>query len=162
MTVESAKQATIGRDTIDVESEKCLHRSWWFECYAADIGFLRGGSLQFYHLSHARIGSRTYGSRDVTSAAHGIAEKLDDAVDVFPNPATSRVDVAFYLQAAGNATLRIVSMTGREVAEVKLGYYSSGQHQFSSDISSLAAGAYILRLETNDGPTSASLFAVVR
>ncbi len=66
----------------------------------------------------------------------------------FPNPASGEVTFAFSLQTDGRVTLTVYDLAGRRVAEVADGDLTAGRHTLTWDASSIASGAYIVRLVT--------------
>ena len=78
-----------------------------------------------------------------------------------PNPATSRTTLAFRLAAPGRASLTVFDVRGREVARLADGPHGAGEHRVPFDTSQLAAGVYVVRLQTESGTESQRL-AVAR
>ncbi|MEL6615647.1 MAG: T9SS type A sorting domain-containing protein, partial [Bacteroidota bacterium] len=78
-----------------------------------------------------------------------------------PNPVSGTATVAFELDVAGPATLRLFDVTGREVATVAEGEFTAQSHTATLRTSGLASGVYVLRLEAA-GEIATSRIAVVR
>ncbi len=63
-----------------------------------------------------------------------------------PNPFNASTALSFKLQAAGNVSLAIYDIAGREVTVLAEGWYPTGSYQFTWDASSMASGVYFARL----------------
>jgi len=86
-------------------------------------------------------------------SAVGIAEALtqDIGIDVFPNPASDRIEVVY--GASGRLTLELVDATGRTVQVRELGQRAPGVHRDVVDIAGQPAGLYVLRIRNEAGET---------
>ena len=79
---------------------------------------------------------------------------LDNAISAYPNPATDMVQVKLeFSQPYSDVKLRLLDNLGRVV------YYKALTQTFSThvepvNVSSLAAGTYMLQVETIDGQRS--------
>ncbi len=65
----------------------------------------------------------------------------------YPNPFNSTSKINFALEAAGNATLVLYDLSGREVMQISNGSFTAGNHSVMLQADALSAGMYILRLE---------------
>ena len=79
---------------------------------------------------------------------------------VAPNPVRGRATVPFTLDRPGPATLRLLDVQGRTVAQVPRGALAAGAHTAPLDVSGLAPGVYLLRLETGRDARTVSLTVV--
>lgn len=84
-------------------------------------------------------------------AAEGGAEGGLSLGPVAPNPVTGRARVPFRLAEGGAVTLRLVDVQGRTVRTLAEGPYGAGAHAARLDAAGLAAGLYLLRLDTPRG-----------
>lgn len=84
-------------------------------------------------------------------AAGGGAEGGLSLGPVAPNPVAGRARVPFTLDAGGAVALRLVDVRGRTVRVVAEGAYGAGAHAAPLDAAGLAAGLYLLRLDTPRG-----------
>ena len=80
---------------------------------------------------------------------------------VTPTPAINNVAVGFALEHTGPAVLRILDLSGREVARPYSGRLSAGEHTLSWDAADVPAGAYFAVLEMN-GAVSVARIVVQR
>ena len=68
---------------------------------------------------------------------------------LFPNPASSEVNLCFDLPEAATVRIRMLDLTGRVVAEVsEHQVYSTGTHTLAIPTAALAQGAYLVELRT--------------
>jgi hypothetical protein len=67
----------------------------------------------------------------------------------FPNPASDGATIGFELDAPGHARLLLFDVLGRQVAVLADGERGAGEHRLHVDLSALAAGTYVYRLEVN-------------
>lgn len=65
-----------------------------------------------------------------------------------PNPARGLVWLAFETEAAGDLSLTVVDLLGREVATLARGPHAAGEHIAALDTRPLAPGVYLVRLIT--------------
>ena len=96
-----------------------------------------------------------------TSAEGGLQARSIRIEGTFPNPVASTARVDFELDEAGSASLRLFDVTGREVAVLAEGDFAAAQHSASLNVSALASGVYVLRLEAG-GEIATARLAVVR
>ncbi len=66
----------------------------------------------------------------------------------YPNPFNPSTNINYALPEAGNITLVVYDMLGREVATLIDGYQSEGFHSINFNASSLSSGVYLYRLTT--------------
>lgn len=78
-----------------------------------------------------------------------------------PNPVRERAEVHFSLEKAGEASLVLYDVLGREVAVLAGGQMEAGAHTASVDASSLPSGVYVYRL-SSQGRTLVSTLTVAR
>jgi hypothetical protein len=65
----------------------------------------------------------------------------------YPNPFNTITTITYDLSKAGNASLRVSDILGREVAVLKDGFVEAGTHRVTFDGSKLASGIYFVRLD---------------
>ena len=71
------------------------------------------------------------------------------SLEVFPNPATSTINVNYNFSANTPAAIRVTDVTGRVVLNKDLGNQTPGAQQFSVDVSTLNSGIYTIELITD-------------
>jgi len=72
-----------------------------------------------------------------------------EALSIFPNPATSTINVNYNFSANTPAAIRVTDVTGRVVLNKDLGNQTPGAQQFSVDVSTLNSGIYTIELITD-------------
>lgn len=80
---------------------------------------------------------------------------------VYPNPMTSLGNIQFNLAAAGNVTITIYDMQGREVKTISMGAQATGSHTVNFAANDLREGTYFAAL-TGDNFRKVSKFVVVK
>jgi hypothetical protein len=75
----------------------------------------------------------------------------------YPNPASGQVTLAFSLEASQHARLAVYDLLGREVAVVTDALAPADKSTFSLDVSGLASGLYLVRLQTEGGAAAQRL-----
>ena len=96
-------------------------------------------------LAFARVGGMTYGQQVVGSEGEPDAAAVTFTVG--PNPTRGALALSFALPAAAEATAEVLDALGRRVLRVDLGARVAGAGSARLDLSGLAPGAYVVRLE---------------
>lgn len=78
-----------------------------------------------------------------------------------PNPSLTKAVLAFELTERADVELALYDLSGRRVATVARGWLPPGAHEVECDVSALAPGVYVYRLEAA-GWTAAKKMVVVR
>ncbi|MEO5675421.1 MAG: T9SS type A sorting domain-containing protein [Chitinophagales bacterium] len=68
------------------------------------------------------------------------------SIDVFPNPATTSVNISFTLNAAAAVSLDVMTILGSKVQTINLGMQSAGQNSYQLSIGKLNSGLYFVQL----------------
>jgi hypothetical protein len=79
----------------------------------------------------------------------------------YPNPFNPTTTIHFTLNVAGNVSLTVYDVNGRQVTTLVNGYRLAGTHDVTFDGSNLASGVYVYTLSVN-GRTSAAKMALVK
>ncbi len=66
----------------------------------------------------------------------------------FPNPFNPQTRIVYSIPEAGNVTLTVYTVTGKEVVTLVNGTRAAGSYEVTLDASDLASGVYLYRLET--------------
>ena len=72
----------------------------------------------------------------------------------YPNPFNPSTTISYLLSAAGDVSLKVFDVLGREVATLVKEKKQAGTHCVNFDGSSLASGVYFYRLRVNDQSTA--------
>jgi len=87
---------------------------------------------------------------DAESPARGVQRAT---LSVFPNPVNGTTTISYSLPAAGKVSLKLYNVSGKLVTTLATGHRNAGNLSFVLCPSSLAGGAYLLRLETANANT---------
>lgn len=98
-------------------------------------------------------------------AGDGVTRPGPKLLAPYPNPFNPRTVIAFELDAAGPAALRVFTLDGRSVRVLRLGDLPAGPHRAEWDGRDesgkpAAAGTYVVRLDTPAGTRSRSVTLV--
>jgi hypothetical protein len=96
-------------------------------------------------------------------AIAGIDDKDDassDAINIYPNPATSRASLSFTLTRSTNVELSIYSMEGEQVRQINLGSVAPGTHAIDLDLNGLSPGSYRFELRSGETTQSGTLIVI--
>ncbi|HTY58526.1 MAG TPA: alpha-amylase family glycosyl hydrolase [Bacteroidota bacterium] len=66
----------------------------------------------------------------------------------YPNPFNPATTITYEIRTAGEVTLKVYDLLGREVATLANGYQSAGTYTASFDASRLSSGVYFYRLQS--------------
>ncbi|MEO8591101.1 MAG: T9SS type A sorting domain-containing protein [Flavobacteriales bacterium] len=107
-------------------------------------------------------GQLLYYARMLDEDEVGVAEAMrhDIGVDLMPNPATERVEVVFGVAAGSSLALEVIDLTGKVVLGQRRPALVSGIQREVIDISSLASGAYTVRITDANGSMGAKRLIV--
>jgi hypothetical protein len=94
-----------------------------------------------------------------TSAVPGSLLAAPTALSIYPNPATSRLVLAFEGSEEGTAELTIVDAAGNEVRNARI-ETTIGANRLTVDLAGLSSGQYIVRID-GAGVAAASSVSVV-
>ena len=82
-----------------------------------------------------------------TDASSIEENKLEASIQMFPNPATTILNVEYELTVSTEVNIVITDMQGRAVAVQNLGDQVPGTYETTQDVSNFAAGAYNMTIE---------------
>jgi photosystem II stability/assembly factor-like uncharacterized protein len=91
-------------------------------------------------------------NKDVTSAKgpQQLLPKEYNLSQNYPNPFNPTTTIDYQLPKAGNVTLRVYDILGREVTTLVNGFVQAGYYKTQFNASNLASGIYIYELRVND------------
>ena len=84
---------------------------------------------------------------------YGVAEDEAGSVsslELFPNPATSNVNINFKVEAAGQVNIAVADIQGRVLAVVQDAYMTAGYHNVTWNVA-VNPGLYIVTIKTSAG-----------
>lgn len=85
-----------------------------------------------------------------TEGASLDVNELAENLNVYPNPATNNLNVAFTLETNSKTTIELVNNLGQVVTTQSLGEVS-GEQNVALDVASLESGMYIVKVKTANG-----------
>ncbi len=133
---------------VDVAATKCFYfPCCWTMCYAADVGWTEGGSLQYDWLTYARVDGREYGTLRYTSV-DSPRNPAPRSLSAYPNPARNDIRITYEISKAEFVTLGLFDLLGRNVVAVERGYRYPGRYVATVSVSRMASGVYIVRLHS--------------
>jgi hypothetical protein len=100
-------------------------------------GFLPGA----VHLSGGAVG--------VEEPEPGIPEEFGLSQN-YPNPFNPATKISFSLPKAGNVTLVVYDILGREVATIVNEFTTAGNHTIDFNASNLSSGVYLYKIQAGD------------
>ena len=68
----------------------------------------------------------------------------------YPNPFNPTTNIQFEIREAGDVSLKVYDLTGREVASLVNSRMSAGEHSVTFDASNLSSGVYLYVLQANN------------
>jgi 5-hydroxyisourate hydrolase-like protein (transthyretin family) len=74
---------------------------------------------------------------------------ISQSLDIYPNPTNGTLNVSFETQGSEAATLTIMDLTGKVIFQTETGNLN-GRYDDQLNISKLARGTYMLRIENGD------------
>ena len=88
------------------------------------------------------------------------ADKGENFMKVYPNPAVDMANVELGVINAGNAVVKIYDISGKLVHTENLGYLNQGMHRYTLDCKKFNHGMYLVNI--NIGSESATSKLIVR
>jgi hypothetical protein len=138
--------------TFDLPDEACHY----FRVYdSGGNGFASQGFYLLYYGTNTSISQVTgqdFGFEHTVEFNTADPVGLDDpfkangGISVYPNPFSGNTTFSFTLANTGNASVKIYSLTGQEVASADAGILTAGVHYLNLDGSALKAGMYLYKV----------------
>ncbi len=88
---------------------------------------------------------------DVVTAIESTLGSAPLAVNLFPNPASEKLAIEYNLTGTSDLDIDLFDVQGRHLETLFSGRKAQGIHQINVDISTLAAGTYLIRLNSQFG-----------
>lgn len=109
------------------------------------------GNVILEHLAYGyNFGSSTVAGLKTEDLVSVNESSINSSVNLFPNPATEQLNIAFELKNADHVTIDIYNLVGQVVSTKDLGMLSSGYTLKQIDVSELSSGFYMVRIQTSD------------
>ena len=98
---------------------------------------------------HCAVDGKLYSDWFPFTTACRIGELAGAQLEVYPNPATDNIQIAYISDVAGPITINVVDVTGKKyITEIKTAV--AGVNSFEFDISSIASGMYFLQIKNGE------------
>ncbi|MFC2150255.1 T9SS type A sorting domain-containing protein [Calditrichota bacterium] len=97
---------------------------------------------------------------DVTEAP-GLTPYAFELTGAYPNPFNSRTSIEFQIRRAGKASLDVIDLSGRRVAQLLNGKLVAGRHTATWDAVDMPNGVYFVRLRA-DGKSATTKVALIK
>ncbi|MGB0524258.1 MAG: starch-binding protein [Flammeovirgaceae bacterium] len=125
----------------------------------ANVIFSNNGANQTPDLSRCTEGWYENGqwSDSAPTGRVGMAKTLVAAITANPNPASTQVSFAFYLDREYQASLKVYDLMGNEVGNLMDGTKTIGWHRIQMDTGRFPEGLYIYRFSLNGQMVSKKL-----
>ncbi len=139
----------------DVHGGVLWHRTFggptWDEAYdiqpTPDGGYIIAGLTESFGAGGQDVWLVKTGPDPLSAGERPAIHPASYTLSAFPNPFNPATTIAFDLPRAGDISLRVFDLLGREVAVLKDGMMEAGTHQVAFDGSGLGTGIYFARLE---------------
>ena len=82
---------------------------------------------------------------------HGGAILNENSMEIYPNPTTGPIIVAFNVSKQTNAKLCVVDLNGKSYITIAQDEFPAGNYKYSADLGALSEGLYVVTLTTEDG-----------
>lgn len=80
--------------------------------------------------------------------------------DIYPNPASDKANIRFFLPCESDVTIRLMSIHGKELVQIKTGFLPRGTHSFELNVYGISNGTYICRVQSKRASCSGILSIV--
>ena len=89
---------------------------------------------------------------DLVSATDDpVLSDIDETMKVYPNPASSQLDIDFNLNQSQSLSLAIIDITGKVVSQMSPAFFRQGKNKVSLEVRDLVNGTYIIALNSDKG-----------
>ena len=153
-----SERLEIGNEFVEVDALKCFAASGFYlheECYATDIGFVRGGNLFGSKLEYARVNGVEYGSRPSTPVEETAVVPEQFSIEtIYPNPFKGRATVAYRLPKPSSITIEVFNVLGQRIWWERTSVQAAGIGGYELQSRAWSAGIYLVRLTTERGEQS--------
>ncbi len=152
------QQIQVGNEVVEVAALKCFGAGGillWSGCYAADVGFVRGGNLFGSELMYAEVNGVVYGSPIFTAVetSEEVPEQFGIA-SIYPNPFSDKAAIAYRLLEPSAITVEVFGALGRRIWWDRTSRRAAGSGSFVLGRRGWPAGIYLVRLTTERGAQS--------
>jgi len=82
---------------------------------------------------------------------HGGSILNENSMEIYPNPTTGPIVVAFNVGKQTNAKLCVLDLNGKSYMTIAQDEFPAGNYKYSADLGELAEGLYVVTLTTENG-----------
>ncbi|WP_457653153.1 T9SS type A sorting domain-containing protein [Rhodocaloribacter sp.] len=152
------QQIQVGNEVVEVAALKCFGAEGillWSGCYAADVGFVRGGNLFGSELMYAEVNGVVYGSPIFTAVETKteVPEQFGIA-SIYPNPFSDKAAITYRLLEPSAVTVEVFDALGRRIWWDRTPKRAAGSGRLDLVRQGWPAGTYLVRLITERGAQS--------
>jgi hypothetical protein len=145
----------VGNEYVEVDALKCFGVEGillWAGCYAADVGFVRGGNLFGSELMYAEVNGVVYGSPIFTGVETSDEVPEQFGIEtIYPNPFRDKVTITWRLPKPSVITVEVFDVLGRRIWWEGTSVEAAGAGRFELVRRGWLAGIYLVRLTTESG-----------
>lgn len=106
------------------------------QTYQEEVDWLKNWITQRLQWMDANIGLIT-----------GVESSVgNQSVVVMPNPFSEELNLTFEFEEAGNSSIKVVDLVGKELEVINTGYLQSGTQHFSINTHAWATGMYLIKI----------------
>ena len=87
---------------------------------------------------------------DVLTKAEEVVAPETFRMNLFPNPASGAVNLAFELEGKSIVKLQLLNLNGQQLGQESLGNLAAGLYRHTVDLDGLPRGVYLMKLNTAD------------
>ena len=137
------ERSTDGETFSEIAMVKGAGNSMETMYYTANDPNILGGIVYY------RLKQTDYDGHYVYSQVVSVNEKASGHIRLYPDPVTSEVNIVYYATDVGEMnTLEVYDCVGRLACRKNIISSAKGENKYTLDVSLLAKGAYILKLNT--------------
>jgi hypothetical protein len=103
------------------------------------------GMVEYSNIIQGSVGQVT----NVEKGLSSIPSKFELS-PAFPNPFNPQTTIHYSLQKAGDISIQVYDINGRQVATLTSGYHNAGQYEVSWNAKHLTSGTYLVVLISED------------
>ncbi|WP_456430241.1 T9SS type A sorting domain-containing protein [Rhodocaloribacter sp.] len=147
----------VGNEYVEVDALKCFGVEGillWAGCYAADVGFVRGGNLSGSELKYAEVNGVVYGSPLFTSVETEAVPEQFGIETIYPNPFRDKATITWRLPKPSVITVEVFDVLGRRIWWERTEMQAAGAGGYALRSRAWPAGMYLVRLTTERGAQS--------
>lgn len=128
------------------------------DCYEFVIYDAGGNGTEYYAVVYGNnqvaFDGSNFGDLERNEFAIGIVSvdeiKTFTDMNVFPNPASDKLNIKFYLPGQNEVTVHVTDLAGKNIINSHKGILNAGPHEFVLNTSQLTKGIYLLEISVGN------------